>query len=63
MYREPRAAKRLYFDVIPRHVDEYQQHLEAYRRQDAAADIKSGLAHPRGRAAEAGHADRVSRCC
>src|SRR5205807_1108673 len=22
MYREPKAAKRLYFDVIPRHVDE-----------------------------------------
>jgi len=39
MYREPRAAKRLYFDVIPRHVDEYQQYLDAYRaagRQAAA---------------------------
>ena len=23
MYREPKAAKRLYFDVIPRNVDEY----------------------------------------
>src|SRR5262245_37432825 len=34
MYREPKAAKRLYFDVIPRHVDEYQQFLEAYQRQD-----------------------------
>jgi lysyl-tRNA synthetase, class I len=34
MYREPKAAKRLYFDVIPRHVDEYQQFLEAYTRQD-----------------------------
>jgi lysyl-tRNA synthetase class 1 len=34
MYREPKAAKRLYFDVIPRHVDEYQQYLEAYPRQD-----------------------------
>src|SRR3984885_3360626 len=33
MYREPKAAKRLYFDVIPRHVDEYQQFLEAYERQ------------------------------
>ena len=33
MYREPKAAKRLYFDVIPRHVDEYQQYLEAYERQ------------------------------
>jgi lysyl-tRNA synthetase class 1 len=34
MYREPKAAKRLYFDVIPRHVDEYQQFLESYLRQD-----------------------------
>ncbi|MCC6889523.1 MAG: lysine--tRNA ligase [Hyphomicrobiales bacterium] len=34
MYREPKAAKRLYFDVIPRHVDEYQQLLEGYQRQD-----------------------------
>jgi len=42
MYREPKAAKRLYFDVIPRHVDEYQQFLEAYQRQDA----KQRLANP-----------------
>ncbi len=42
MYREPRAAKRLYFDVIPRHVDEYQQYLEAYQRQD----VKQQLANP-----------------
>ena len=33
MYREPKAAKRLYFDVIPRHVDEYLQFLDAYERQ------------------------------
>jgi len=42
MYREPKAAKRLYFDVIPRHVDEYQQFLEAYQRQD----LKQQLANP-----------------
>lgn len=42
MYREPKAAKRLYFDVIPRHVDEYQQFLEAYTRQDD----KQRLANP-----------------
>ncbi len=42
MYREPKTAKRLYFDVIPRHVDEYQQFLEAYGRQDA----KQRLANP-----------------
>jgi lysyl-tRNA synthetase, class I len=42
MYREPKAAKRLYFDVIPRHVDEYQQYLEAYERQAP----KERLANP-----------------
>jgi lysyl-tRNA synthetase, class I len=42
MYREPRAAKRLHFDVIPRHVDEYQQFLDAYQRQD----VKQRLANP-----------------
>jgi lysyl-tRNA synthetase class 1 len=42
MYRDPRAAKRLYFDVIPRHVDDYQQYLEAYQRQD----LKQQLANP-----------------
>ena len=34
MYREPKSAKRLYFDVIPRHVDEYQQFLEAFPKQE-----------------------------
>jgi lysyl-tRNA synthetase class 1 len=42
MYREPKAAKRLYFDVIPRNVDDYQQFLEGYQRQDA----KQRLANP-----------------
>jgi lysyl-tRNA synthetase class 1 len=42
MYREPRAAKRLYFDVIPRQVDEYQQWLAAYARQSA----RDRLANP-----------------
>ena len=42
MYREPKAAKRLYFDVIPRQVDEYQQFLDGYERQDG----KQRLANP-----------------
>ncbi len=47
MYREPKAAKRLYFDVIPRTVDEYQQFLDAYPRQEhAPAAAEPGLAHP-----------------
>jgi lysyl-tRNA synthetase, class I len=42
MYREPKAAKRLYFDVIPRHVDEYLQYLDAYPRQG----LKEKLGNP-----------------
>jgi lysyl-tRNA synthetase class 1 len=42
MYRDPKAAKRLYFDVIPRHVDDYQQLLEGYERQG----VKERLANP-----------------
>lgn len=43
MYREPKAAKRLYFDVIPRNVDDYQQFLEGYRKQ---TDWKQRLGNP-----------------
>lgn len=42
MYREPKAAKRLYFDVIPRNVDDYQQFIEAYPKQET----KQRLANP-----------------
>jgi lysyl-tRNA synthetase class 1 len=45
MYREPKAAKRLYFDVIPRHVDEYYQHLGAYERQDARQRLSNPVWH------------------
>jgi lysyl-tRNA synthetase class 1 len=45
MYREPKAAKRLYFDVIPRHVDEYQQYLEGYQRQDAKQRLSNPVWH------------------
>ncbi len=42
MYQKPRAAKRLYFDVIPRAVDDYFQFLDAYPKQD----IQNQLANP-----------------
>jgi lysyl-tRNA synthetase class 1 len=45
MYREPKAAKRLYFDVIPRHVDEYQHYLEAYQRQDPRQQLANPVWH------------------
>ena len=60
MYREPKSAKRLYFDVIPRHVDEYQQFLDAYPRQDGKQRLEqSGLAHPFRHPARGRHADLV----
>ncbi len=34
MFQKPTAAKRLYFDVIPRAVDDYLLFLDAYPRQD-----------------------------
>jgi lysyl-tRNA synthetase class 1 len=34
MYQKPRAAKRLYFDVIPKAVDEYIGFLEAYNSNE-----------------------------
>jgi len=43
LYKEPRRAKRLYFDVIPRHVDEYFQQLQAYH---AESDPRKRLANP-----------------
>ena len=34
MFQKPRTAKRLHWDVIPRAVDEYHQHLRAYPDQE-----------------------------
>jgi lysyl-tRNA synthetase, class I len=45
MYREPKAAKRLYFDVIPRNVDDYQQFLEGYQRQDGKQRLSNPVWH------------------
>jgi lysyl-tRNA synthetase class 1 len=45
MYREPKAAKRLYFDVIPRHVDEYQQLLDGYARQSERDRLANPVWH------------------
>ena len=45
MYREPKAAKRLYFDVIPRNVDDYQQFLDGYPRQDAKQQLANPVWH------------------
>jgi lysyl-tRNA synthetase class 1 len=45
MYRNPTAAKRLYFDVIPRTVDDYQAFLDAYPRQQAKERLGNPVWH------------------
>ena len=41
MFTKPRTAKRLYFDVIPKAVDEYFQHLNAYQKQDPQKQVEN----------------------
>ncbi|QHQ35471.1 lysine--tRNA ligase [Algicella marina] len=48
MYQKPRTAKRLHFDVIPKMVDEYHQHLRAYEGQDTAARLNNPGHHIHG---------------
>jgi lysyl-tRNA synthetase class 1 len=48
MYREPKAAKRLYFDVIPRNVDDYLQFLDAYLRQGDKERLGNPVWHIHG---------------
>ena len=38
MYQSPRKAKRLYFDVIPKNMDEYSSHLKNYTKLNDNAD-------------------------
>jgi lysyl-tRNA synthetase class 1 len=45
MYQSPKKAKRLYFDVIPRAVDEYVGHLAAYPREEPAAKLMNPVWH------------------
>jgi lysyl-tRNA synthetase class 1 len=45
MFNKPREAKRLYFDVIPRQVDDYLTFLEKYPAQDAKARLMNPVWH------------------
>ena len=45
MYQKPRAAKRLYFDVIPRAVDDYLSFLEKFPQEDAARRLENPVWH------------------
>ena len=48
MFQSPRKAKRLYFDVIPRAVDEYQTFLEKYEKEEGAAKLNNPVWHIHG---------------
>ncbi|MDR0807912.1 MAG: lysine--tRNA ligase [Gemmobacter sp.] len=48
MYQKPRTAKRLWWDVIPRAVDEYHQQLRAYPTQDEEARVNNPVWHIHG---------------
>jgi lysyl-tRNA synthetase class 1 len=45
MYHQPKAAKKLYFDVIPKTVDDYQSFLEKYPAQDARTQLVNPVWH------------------
>ncbi|MBS0125419.1 lysine--tRNA ligase [Thetidibacter halocola] len=45
MFQKPKTAKRLYFDVIPKMMDEYHQQLRAYPDQDAAGQLNNPVWH------------------
>jgi lysyl-tRNA synthetase class 1 len=44
-FQKPRVAKKLYFDVIPRAVDEYVQFLDAFRREEPAKQLENPVWH------------------
>jgi lysyl-tRNA synthetase, class I len=45
MFQKPKTAKRLYFDVIPKAVDEYIAFLDKYRGEDEAARLENPVYH------------------
>ncbi len=45
MYQKPKTAKRLFFDMIPKAVDEYIAHLDAYPKQNLAERIENPAWH------------------
>ena len=45
MYNQPKRAKRLHFDVIPKTVDEYYQHRTKIADQDRATQMENPVWH------------------
>jgi len=45
MYQKPKTAKRLYFDVIPKAMDEYLTFAQSYEKQEEAAKLDNPAFH------------------
>jgi lysyl-tRNA synthetase class 1 len=45
MYQKPKTAKRMWFDVIPKAVDEYHQQLRAFPGQDPDGQLANPVWH------------------
>ena len=45
MYQNPKRAKRLHFDTIPKHVDEYSRYLSSAKEQNLENKIKNPVWH------------------
>ncbi len=45
MFQKPKVAKRLYFDVIPRQIDDYLQHVSSYPEQEPERQIENSSWH------------------
>jgi lysyl-tRNA synthetase, class I len=45
MFQKPKTAKKLYFDVIPRALDEYLQFIAAFPNQDAKGKLDNPVWH------------------
>lgn len=54
MYQKPMTAKRLYFDIIPKNVDEYFAHVAGFSAQDIAGQINNPAWHIHGGKVPAG---------
>ena len=46
MFQNPKKAKKLYFDIIPKTVDDYLQHLEKYADQAAGEKPHTAIDNP-----------------
>jgi lysyl-tRNA synthetase class 1 len=45
MFQKPKTAKRLYFDIIPRTVDDYLTFLEKFPKEEPAAQLNNPVWH------------------